>query len=200
MSELPELYKLGANQVIPEFKTSIKIFSRVLAQFGICAISSSAKSKTFAAKVQMLRSASLPLADLRELIAEAFDGVTSDIFSFQPADSPAVGHAPWGIGFAAACLGCHHFQRGPRRKPRSSTPGAEFEIAAEDILVFDGCAGTDRTRACGIQKAETKQGTFQPVTAESNRLALAQFRRAMQFHNPGSDLEFARERQSLCPG
>jgi CPA2 family monovalent cation:H+ antiporter-2 len=36
LSELPELYKLGATQVIPEeFETSIEIFARVLEQYGI---------------------------------------------------------------------------------------------------------------------------------------------------------------------
>src|SRR5262249_15417905 len=36
MSELPDLYKLGAEQVIPEeFETSIEIFSRVLREYGI---------------------------------------------------------------------------------------------------------------------------------------------------------------------
>lgn len=36
MSELPDLYRLGANQVIPEeFETSIEIFSRVLREYGI---------------------------------------------------------------------------------------------------------------------------------------------------------------------
>ena len=36
MSELQELYRLGANQVIPEeFETSIEIFSRVLTEYGV---------------------------------------------------------------------------------------------------------------------------------------------------------------------
>ena len=36
MAELPDLYKLGADQVIPEeFETSIEIFSRVLREYGI---------------------------------------------------------------------------------------------------------------------------------------------------------------------
>lgn len=36
MAELPDLYDLGANQVIPEeFETSIEIFSRVLREYGI---------------------------------------------------------------------------------------------------------------------------------------------------------------------
>jgi CPA2 family monovalent cation:H+ antiporter-2 len=36
MTELPDLYKLGANEVIPEeFETSIEIFSRVLREYGI---------------------------------------------------------------------------------------------------------------------------------------------------------------------
>jgi CPA2 family monovalent cation:H+ antiporter-2 len=36
MAELPDLYELGADQVIPEeFETSIEIFSRVLREYGI---------------------------------------------------------------------------------------------------------------------------------------------------------------------
>lgn len=166
MSELPELYKLGANQVIPEeFETSIEIFSRVLAQFGIARNIIQREIEDIRREgYQMLRGASLPLADLG-LIAEAFDGVTSDIF-FVSADSPAVGHTlgeldlrrRTGVTISSAV----------RDGNTLINLGPEFEIAAEDILVLMG-APEQIERALAAFKKGPKQslGTFQPVTAES---------------------------------
>lgn len=166
MSELPELYKLGANQVIPEeFETSIEIFSRVLAQFGIARNIIQREIEDIRREgYQMLRGASLPLADLG-LIAEAFDGVTSDIF-FVSADSPAVGHTlgeldlrrRTGVTISSAV----------RDGNTLINLGPEFEIAAEDILVLMGAPEQIEHALAAFKKGPKQSlGTFQPVTAES---------------------------------
>lgn len=166
MSELPELYKLGANQVIPEeFETSIEIFSRVLAQFGIARNVIQREIEDIRREgYQMLRGASLPLADLG-LIAEAFDGVTSDIF-FVSADSPAVGHTlgeldlrrRTGVTISSAV----------RDGNTLINLGPEFEIAAEDILVLMGAPEQIEHALAAFKKGPKQRlGTFQPVTAES---------------------------------
>lgn len=166
MSELPELYKLGANQVIPEeFETSIEIFSRVLAQFGIARNIIQREIEDIRREgYQMLRGASLPLADLG-LIAEAFDGVTSDIF-FVSADSPAVGHTlgeldlrrRTGVTISSAV----------RDGNTLINLGPEFEIAAEDILVLMGAPEQIEHALAAFKKGPKQSlGTFQPATAES---------------------------------
>ena len=68
LQEMERLYKLGANEVIPEeFETSVEIFARVLAKFNvprdrINALISEVRSDGY----QMLRTLSLPSSDSAE--------------------------------------------------------------------------------------------------------------------------------------
>ncbi|HEX8999561.1 MAG TPA: cation:proton antiporter [Blastocatellia bacterium] len=156
MSELPELYKLGANQIVPEeFETSIEIFSRVLVEFGVARNLIQREIEDIRSEgYQMLRGASLPLADLGQ-IAQAFDGVTSDIL-FITADSPAVGRtvgelnlrSRTGVTISSAV----------RNGNTMINIGPDFRIEAEDILVLMGEAGQiDQAIAC-LKKAVGKTG------------------------------------------
>jgi CPA2 family monovalent cation:H+ antiporter-2 len=136
MSELPDLYRLGANQVIPEeFETSIEIFSRVLAEYGVARNIIQREIEDIRREgYQMLRGASLPLNDLGK-IAEAFGKVASDIV-FIPADSPVVGRTlgdlvlrgRMGVTVTAAV----------RAGNTLINLGPDFRIESEDILVLMG--------------------------------------------------------------
>ncbi len=159
MSELTELYKLGANQVVPEeFETSIEIFSRVLDKYGVARNVIQREIEDIRREgYQMLRGASLPLADLGQ-IAEAFDGVTSDIL-FITADSPAVGHTVGeldlrgrtGVTISSAV----------RNGNTMINIGPDFRIAAEDILVLMGPAEQIERAITSLKKASGKTGQLQ---------------------------------------
>jgi CPA2 family monovalent cation:H+ antiporter-2 len=136
MSELSELYRLGADQVIPEeFETSIEIFSRVLAEYGVARNIIQREIEDIRREgYQMLRGASLPLTDLGK-IAEAFGTVATDII-FITADSPAVGRTLGdldlrgrrGVTVTAAV----------REGNTLINLGPDFRIEPEDILVMMG--------------------------------------------------------------
>ncbi len=169
MSELPELYKLGANQVVPEeFETSIEIFSRVLDKYGVARNVIQREIEDIRREgYQMLRGASLPLADLGQ-IAEAFDGVTSDIL-FINADSPAVGHTVGelnlrgrtGVTISSAV----------RNGNTMINIGPDFRIATEDILVLMGAAEqVERAIAC-LKKAGGKPGRLQGKTETEGQVS-----------------------------
>ena len=166
MSELPELYKLGANQVVPEeFETSIEIFSRVLDMFGIARNVIQREIEDIRREgYQMLRSASLPLADFGQ-IAEAFDGVTSDIL-FITADSPAAGRTVGelnlrnrtGVTISSAV----------RNGNTMINIGPDFKIEAEDILVLMGEAEQIERAITCLKKAGRETGKLsglKPVEA-----------------------------------
>lgn len=91
MAEVDELYDLGANQVIPEeFETSIEIFSHVLEEYGVSRNIVQREVEAVRSEgYQMLRSASLPLAELNR-IAEAFGSLTTEAV-FIAQKSPAIG-------------------------------------------------------------------------------------------------------------
>jgi CPA2 family monovalent cation:H+ antiporter-2 len=136
MSELPELYKLGAIQVVPEeFETSIEIFSRVLLEYGVTRNVIQREIEDIRREgYQMLRSTSLPLSDLGQ-IGDAFGAVASDLL-FITADSPAIRHTlgeldlrgRTGVTISSAVHdGNTRINLGP-----------DFRIAAGDILVLLG--------------------------------------------------------------
>jgi len=136
MSELPDLYKLGANQVIPEeFETSIEIFSRVLREYGIGRNRIQREVEEIRREgYQMLRAPSLPLLEMRD-IAEALGSASTETL-FIDANSPAVGKT---------------LREMELRKRTGATvitvvrdghteinPGPEFRFNAEDIIVLLG--------------------------------------------------------------
>jgi len=136
MSEVPELFRLGANQVVPEeFETSIEIFSRVLALYGVARNIIQREIEDIRSEgYQMLRDTSLPLTELSQ-IAQAFGSLTTDIL-FITADSPAVGRTlgdlnlrgRTGVTISAAV----------REGDTKINLGPDFQIEAEDILVLMG--------------------------------------------------------------
>lgn len=91
MAEVDELYHLGANQVIPEeFETSTEIFSHVLEEYGVSRNIVQREVEAVRSEgYQMLRSASLPLAELNR-IAEDFGSLTIETI-FIGQDSPSIG-------------------------------------------------------------------------------------------------------------
>lgn len=136
MSEVDDLYKLGANQVIPEeFETSIEIFSRVLREYGIGRNLIERESEEIRREgYRMLRSASLPLAEFGA-IAEAF-GAASTEAVFIDEHSAAIGktlaeldlrNRAGATVIAAVCDNDTKINLGP-----------DFKITANDIIVLLG--------------------------------------------------------------
>jgi CPA2 family monovalent cation:H+ antiporter-2 len=76
MSEVGELFGLGASEVIPEeFETSVEIFSRVLKQYGVSNQSIEQEVEEVRKEgYAMLRSTSLPLVETRLSIHPVVDG------------------------------------------------------------------------------------------------------------------------------
>jgi monovalent cation:H+ antiporter-2, CPA2 family len=136
MSELPELYALGADQVIPEeFETSIEIFSRVLQEYGVSRRVILREVEAVRSEgYQMLRSNSLPLVELSK-IAEALAATSSDTVAVG-ADSPAAGRTLRELDLrhrAGATV------TAVVREGRTEiNPGPEFRLAAGDLLVLLG--------------------------------------------------------------
>ncbi len=136
MAEVEELYQLGANQVIPEeFETSIEIFSRVLREYGVSRnIIEHEVEEVRSEGYQMLRSASLPLAELSK-IAEAFGSTATETVFISP-NSPAIGKTlkeldlrnQTGASVTAAI----------RDGDTQINLGPEFRIVQDDILVLLG--------------------------------------------------------------
>jgi monovalent cation:H+ antiporter-2, CPA2 family len=136
MAEVEELYQLGADQVIPEeFETSVEIFSRVLRDYGVSRNVIQREVEEIRSEgYQMLRSASLPLAELSK-IAEAFGSMATETIFVGP-NSPAIGKTLkeldlrnlTGASVTAAI----------RDGDTQINLGPEFRIEEEDILVLIG--------------------------------------------------------------
>jgi CPA2 family monovalent cation:H+ antiporter-2 len=136
MAEVEELYQLGASQVIPEeFETSIEIFSRVLREYGASRNVIQREVEEIRSEgYHMLRSSSLPLAELSK-IAEAFGSTATETIFIGP-NSPAIGktlkeldlrNQTGAVVTAAIREGDTQINLGP-----------EFRIAEDDILVLLG--------------------------------------------------------------
>jgi CPA2 family monovalent cation:H+ antiporter-2 len=136
MAEVEELYRLGANQVIPEeFETSVEIFSRVLREYGVSRNVIQREVEDVRKEgYQMLRSASLPLAEL-SAIAEAFGSAGTETIFISP-NSPSIGKTlgeldlrnQTGASVTAAI----------RNGDTKINLGPDFRIAEDDILVLLG--------------------------------------------------------------
>ena len=136
MAEVEELYQLGSNQVIPEeFETSVEIFSRVLREYGVSRNVIQREVEDIRKEgYQMLRSSSLPLAEL-SAIAEAFDSVGTETLFINP-NSPSIGKTlgeldlrnQTGASVTAAI----------RDGDTKINLGPDFKIAEDDILVLLG--------------------------------------------------------------
>jgi CPA2 family monovalent cation:H+ antiporter-2 len=136
ISQMADLKKLGASQVVPEeFETSVEIFSRVLRTYGvsrnvIAREVDSIRSENY----QMFRESSLPLAEL-DKIAEAFASTSTETV-FVSGQSLAVGktlkelnlRGLTGVTVTAAV----------RDGDTEINLGPEFRLQPDDILVLLG--------------------------------------------------------------
>ena len=135
-ADVDELYRLGANQVIPEeFETSIEIFSRVLHEYHIPGniIANQIQLVRFGG-YKMLRGISLDQENLGR-VAALFAGATVDNIQLEP-DSPAIGktlkeldirHATNATVIAVV-----------RDGEATTNPGPDYRLQIDDILVLLG--------------------------------------------------------------
>jgi len=136
MSELTDLYRLGANQVIPEeFETSIEIFSRVLREYGIARnIIQRQVDGIRHEGYEVLRLPTQPHIEVSEL-AEALGTASTETLFIEPS-SPAVGRTlsdldlrkKTGATVIAAI----------RDGDSQINPGPDYRFESEDIIVLMG--------------------------------------------------------------
>ncbi len=135
-AEVDELYRLGADQVIPEeFETSVEIFSRVLHEYHI-------PSNVIANQVQlvrfegykMLRGLSLDQENVGR-VAALFAGATVDNIQLE-ADSPAAGRTLQELDIrkntGATVIAV------ARNGEANTNPGPDFILQPDDIVVLIG--------------------------------------------------------------
>jgi CPA2 family monovalent cation:H+ antiporter-2 len=136
MAELPDLYKLGADQVIPEeFETSIEIFSRVLREYGVARNVIHGEVEDIRREgYQMLRGPLQPVLEM-SAVGEAL-GTASTETLFINRSSAAAGRTIGEMDLRK--------QTGAtvitviRDRNTEINPGPDFKLAAEDILVLLG--------------------------------------------------------------
>ncbi|HYO64018.1 MAG TPA: cation:proton antiporter [Pyrinomonadaceae bacterium] len=139
MSELQDLLRLGANDVIPEeFETSIEIFSRVLREYGIARdIIRRRVDEIRSEGYEMLRVSSLPRVEARD-IARALSAASTETLFVEP-DSPAVGKTIGDLQLrsrtGATVIAVVHGGR------TEINPGPGRKLHAEDVLVLLGSPG-----------------------------------------------------------
>jgi CPA2 family monovalent cation:H+ antiporter-2 len=137
MSELPDLYKLGADQVIPEeFETSVEIFSRVLREYGIARNIIQREVEDIRREgYQVLRAPSSgPIIEMSD-IADALGSASTETLFIQPG-SPVVGmtlgeldlRKHTGATVIAAIRAGHS----------EINPGPDFRFEQDDIIVLLG--------------------------------------------------------------
>jgi CPA2 family monovalent cation:H+ antiporter-2 len=136
MSELSDLYDLGADQVIPEeFETSIEIFSRVLREYGMARHVIQREVEVIRREgYKMLRTPSLPLVEMSH-ISEALESASTETL-FIDGTFSAVGKT----------LGELDLRRRTgstviavsRQDNTEVNPGPDFKLQAEDIVVMLG--------------------------------------------------------------
>src|SRR5687768_10467473 len=138
MSEMSDLIKLVANEVLPEeFETSIEIFSRVLREYGISRQVIQRQVTAIRSEgYQMLRLPSLPILDMNE-IAKALESVTTETLFVEP-DAFAVGKTIGDLelrkktGVTVIAI--------TREGHTDINPGPETAIESDDVLVLLGGA------------------------------------------------------------
>jgi CPA2 family monovalent cation:H+ antiporter-2 len=135
-AEVEQLYKIGADQVIPEeFETSVEIFSRVLNQYHV-------PSNVIANQInlirlegyKMLRGVSLEQENIGR-IAALFAGATVDNYQVQP-DSAAAGRTLGELDLRKATGAT--VMAIARNGEAVTNPNPDFRIEVDDILVLLG--------------------------------------------------------------
>ncbi len=136
MSELDDLYRLGADQVIPEeFETSLEIFARVLEEYGIPRIKIRRQKDVFRREgYRALRSASTPATDLGSLteILEATVTETLTIDAASPAVHMSIGELNVRKRTGATVIAVS------RDRETEVNPAPTFRFAIGDALVLLG--------------------------------------------------------------
>ncbi len=135
-ADVDELYKLGANQVIPEeFETSIEIFSRVLHEYHVPGniIANQIQLVRFGG-YKMLRGLSLDQENLGR-VASLFAGATVDNVQLEPG-APAVGRTLQELDIrkntGATVIAI------ARDGEANTNPGLDFMLQPDDIVVLIG--------------------------------------------------------------
>ncbi len=136
MSEVPDLYQLGANQVIPEeFETSVEIFSRVLREYGLARHEIDQQVEEIRREgYRMLRTPSLPAVERSELakVLNAASTETTLLGANSAAIGKTIGELKLRKRTGATVIAV------VRDGQTQINPGAEFELAAGDTLVLLG--------------------------------------------------------------
>jgi CPA2 family monovalent cation:H+ antiporter-2 len=137
VAEINELFKLGANEVIPEeFETSIEIFSRVLLRYGTARnVIESQIEKIRRQGYELLRTSAMPPPAPAERVNAALGGAVTETVTLTP-DSPVVGKNLGDLNFrgesGATVIAV---VRGEETK---ISPGAGYKLAAGDTVVILG--------------------------------------------------------------
>ena len=136
MSELHDLFELGADDVIPEeFETSVEIFSRVLKEYGVARHEihrqvAAVRSEGY----RMFRSPSLPLAGPGDL-AEALGGASTETLLVEP-EARAVGKTVGELRLRT--LTGATVIAAMRDGQTEINPGPDLKIEADHVLVLMG--------------------------------------------------------------
>ncbi len=136
VSEITELYELGANEVIPEeFETSIEIFARVLHRYGIARnVIESQIDKIRRQGYEMLRSPSSP-PQLMETLNIALDAASSETITIDAASS-SIGSTLRDLDLRGKTGATVVAVMNPNGT--DINPGAGYTLAAGDTLVLLG--------------------------------------------------------------
>ena len=136
VAEIDHLYRLGANQVIPEeFETSVEIFARVLEEYhvprNVISLQVDLIRKEHYGTLRGLRLQGKQLDELNQFLV----GTTSDIFSIVGA-SPVVGKSLEEVDLRSRCGAT--VIAVVRAGKSYHNLGADFALAAGDMLVLLG--------------------------------------------------------------
>jgi monovalent cation:H+ antiporter-2, CPA2 family len=136
VAEIDHLYRLGANQVIPEeFETSVEIFARVLEEYhvprNVISVQVDLIRKEHYSTLRGLRLQGKQLDELNQFLV----GTTTDIFSII-GDSPVVGKSLEEVDLRSRCGAT--VIAVVRAGKSYHNLGADFALAAGDMLVLLG--------------------------------------------------------------
>lgn len=138
VAEITELYRAGANEVIPEeFETSIEIFARVLQRFGLPrSVIEDQIARIRKQGYEMLRSPSMPQAAAAS-IREALQEAVTDTVLIRP-DCPAIGRSLGELDLrgktGATVIAVVHDSQ------TELNPGARYILSEGDTVLLSGSA------------------------------------------------------------
>jgi CPA2 family monovalent cation:H+ antiporter-2 len=159
ISEITELFELGADEVIPEeFETSIEIFARVLLRYGVDRPTIENQIEKIRRQgYEMLRSTSLPQVKMGNLNAALHAAKTETVKLTE--NSPVVGKTLGELnlrGQTGATLMA--VVRGDQTK---ISPGANYKLCSDDLLILFG-KPEKIERAIEVLQPEGITGGFNP--------------------------------------